>query len=113
MGSQVHPVNVQHGAEPQNGKPLTVRPMGDLQARYYIRLDVADNPGVLAQIAQVLGDGQISIAAVLQRDTNPETESAEIVICWQSVTAFEPRPGAAWQPATLFDPAIPVVGCIN
>jgi homoserine dehydrogenase len=35
---------------------------------------------VLAQIAQVLGDGQISIAAVLQRDTHPETESAEIVI---------------------------------
>ena len=32
------------------------------------------------QVAQVLGDGQISIAAVLQRDTNPETESAEIVI---------------------------------
>jgi len=59
---------------------LAVRPMGDLQARYYIRLDVADHPGVLAQIAKVLGDGQISIAAVLQKDTQPETESAEIVI---------------------------------
>ena len=45
-----------------------------------MRLDVSDHPGVLAQIAQVLGDGQISIAAVLQRDTHPETESAEIVI---------------------------------
>jgi homoserine dehydrogenase len=43
-------------------------------------LEVADHPGVLAQIAQILGDGQISIAAVLQRDTHPETESAEIVI---------------------------------
>ena len=43
-------------------------------------MEVADSPGVLAQIAQVLGDGQISIAAVLQRDTNPETQSAEIVI---------------------------------
>jgi homoserine dehydrogenase len=41
---------------------------------------VADHPGVLAQIAQILGDGQISIAAVLQRDTHPETDSAEIVI---------------------------------
>ena len=58
----------------------SVRPIGDLQARYYIRLEVADHPGVLAKIAQVLGDGQISIAAVLQRDTHPETESAEIVI---------------------------------
>ena len=63
-----------------NGSELRVRPMGDLRSRYYVRLEVADHPGVLAQIAQLLGDGQISIAAVLQRDTHPETESAEIVI---------------------------------
>jgi len=54
--------------------------MGDLRSRYYVRLEVADHPGVLARIAQLLGDGQISIADVLQRDTHPETESAEIVI---------------------------------
>ena len=76
MGSQPKSL----AAEYQNGVGLSVRPIGDLRARYYIRLDVADSPGVLAQIAQVLGDGQISIAAVLQRDTNPETASAEIVI---------------------------------
>ncbi len=67
-------------AEYHNGVVPSVRPIGDLQTRYYIRLDVADSPGVLAQIAHALGDEQISIAAVLQRDTNPETESAEIVI---------------------------------
>ena len=66
--------------EPHNGTELTVRPIGDLVSRYYVRLEVADHPGVLAQIAQILGDGQISIAAVLQRDTHPETDSAEIVI---------------------------------
>ena len=66
--------------EPHNGTELTVRPIGDLLSRYYVRLEVADHPGVLAQIAQILGDGQISIAAVLQRDTHPETDSAEIVI---------------------------------
>ena len=79
MGSQA-PTPAPDGMGPQNGTALAVRPIGDLQARYYIRLEVADHPGVLAQIAQVLGDGQISIAAVLQRDTHPETESAEIVI---------------------------------
>ena len=66
--------------EPHNGTELTVRPIGDLISRYYVRLEVADHPGVLAQISQILGDGQISIAAVLQRDTHPETDSAEIVI---------------------------------
>lgn len=80
MGSQSRPAGLQEWAGPGNGAALTVRPIGDLQARYYIRLDVADNPGVLAQIAQVLGDGEISIAAVLQRDTDAEAGSAEIVI---------------------------------
>ena len=80
MGSHAQPGAAQAGMETKNGTPLKVRPIGDLQVRYYIRLEVADTPGVLAQIAQVLGDGQISIAAVLQKDTNPETESAEIVI---------------------------------
>ena len=80
MGSQSRPPGSQEWAGSGNGAALTVRPIGDLQARYYIRLDVADNPGVLAQIAQVLGDGEISIAAVLQRDTDAEAGSAEIVI---------------------------------
>ena len=71
---------VQAIVDAKNGPLLRVRPIGDLQVRYYIRLEVADTPGVLAQIAQVLGDGQISIAVVLQRDTNPETQIAEIVI---------------------------------
>ena len=78
MGSHSPPLEV------RNGAALTVRPIGDLKVRYYIRLDVADHPGVLARIAQILGDGEISIAAVLQKDTQPETESAEIVITTHS-----------------------------
>jgi len=77
MGSQ--PINSVVGASITVAN-LSVRPMGDLQTRYYIRLDVADRPGVLAQIAKILGDGEISIAEVLQKDTQPETESAELVI---------------------------------
>ena len=80
MGSQSRSSGSQEWAGLENGAALTARPIGDLQTRYYIRLDVADNPGVLAQIAQVLGDGEISIAAVLQRDTDAEAGSAEIVI---------------------------------
>jgi len=93
MGSQSRPPGSQEWAGSGNGAALTVRPIGDLQARYYIRLDVADNPGVLAQIAQVLGDGEISIAAVLQRDTDAEAGSAEIVI------TTHPAKGASMQDA--------------
>ena len=59
---------------------LGVRSIDELRTRYYIRLNVADRAGVLAQIARVLGDQDISIASVLQKDADAETHSAEIVI---------------------------------
>ncbi len=37
-------------------------------SRYYIRFDVPDRPGVLASIARVLADFNISIASVLQKE---------------------------------------------
>lgn len=59
---------------------LGVRSIDALRTRYYIRLIVADRAGVLAQIARALGEEDISIASVLQKDADPETKSAEIVI---------------------------------
>ena len=61
-------------------KPLPVRSMDDLHTRYYIRLNVTDQAGVLAQISRILGDLGISIASVLQKDTFPQDQTAELVI---------------------------------
>lgn len=47
---------------------LPVRPMGQTPTRYHVSLDVADRPGVLAQIAQAFAVHDVSIAAVRQRD---------------------------------------------
>jgi homoserine dehydrogenase len=54
--------------------------MAEHQCRYYVRLTVRDQPGVLALIAGALGDMEISIAHVLQMDDDPELGSAELVI---------------------------------
>ncbi len=62
------------------GHPFPVKPIDDLETRYYIRLNVADQAGVLAQISKILGDRSISIASVLQKDTYPEEQRAELVI---------------------------------
>ena len=59
---------------------VSVRPMDALETRYYLRLSVADRPGVLAQIARVLGDLHISIASVIQKEADQVTQSAEIVL---------------------------------
>ena len=61
-------------------QPFPVQCIDDLETRYYIRLNVADQAGVLAQIAKILGDRSISIASVLQKDTFPEEQRAELVI---------------------------------
>ena len=58
----------------------SVRSIDDLECQYFLRLNIADRPGVLAQIARILGDQNISIASVLQKDANPEAQTAEIVI---------------------------------
>jgi len=55
-------------------------PMDELETRYYLRMSVADRPGVLAQIARVLGDHEISIASVLQKEVDETAQTAEIVI---------------------------------
>ncbi len=68
------------GGPRELSQELAVRPIDELHTRYYIRLEVADRAGVLAQIAKALGDCDISIASVLQKDAHVETQSAEIVI---------------------------------
>jgi homoserine dehydrogenase len=59
---------------------LVVEPMASLTTQYYIRVNVADQSGVLAQIATVLGGHDISIASVIQKDADPQAGTAEIVI---------------------------------
>jgi homoserine dehydrogenase len=59
---------------------LPVRPIEELETRYYVRLWVADQPGVLAQIAQTFGTHQISIASCIQKETDLAAGSAELVI---------------------------------
>jgi len=59
---------------------LKLRPIGEVVSRSYVRLWVADRPGVLAQIAHIFGNQTISIAACVQKETNSATQGAEIVI---------------------------------
>ncbi len=63
---------------------LPVRPMGEVQTRYHVSLDVTDRPGVLAQVAQVFAEHGVSIETVRQqvrpRPDGGEGERAALVI---------------------------------
>jgi homoserine dehydrogenase len=64
--------------KPESGKSL--KPMSEIETRYYLRLTAADRPGVLAQISRVFGDLSISIASAIQKEADSVTQTAEIVI---------------------------------
>ncbi len=57
-----------------------VKPMSQIETRYYLRMTVVDTAGVLAQIARVLGDHEISISSVIQKMADEVAKTAEIVI---------------------------------
>ena len=65
---------------PPDEAPTRIIPMDDLETRYYLRLTVADRPGVLAQIARVLGEAAISISSVIQKEADESAQTAELVI---------------------------------
>lgn len=62
----------------------TIRAMDDVKTGYYLRLLVYDRPGVFAQITRELGDAEISIASVIQKENvvvgDPPAEYAEVVL---------------------------------
>ncbi len=55
--------------------PCEIKPMDQVVTAYYLRFTVKDNPGVLAQIAGILGKYEISIESMIQ----PHRHEAEAV----------------------------------
>ncbi|MGV9554563.1 homoserine dehydrogenase [Streptomyces sp. NPDC003401] len=59
---------------------LPVSPMGDVVTRYHISLDVADKPGVLAQVATVFAEHGVSIDTVRQQGRQDGGGEASLVV---------------------------------
>lgn len=72
--------NVVPPASLKLSEDVRIRPMSDLETKYYLRLNVADRSGVLAQIAGVLGRLDISIASFIQKESDAAAQTAEIVL---------------------------------
>ncbi|ADI06917.1 homoserine dehydrogenase [Streptomyces bingchenggensis BCW-1] len=64
---------------------LPVSPMGDVITRYHISLDVADKPGVLAQVATVFSEHGVSIDTVRQQ--GKDGEASLVVVTHQASDA--------------------------
>jgi homoserine dehydrogenase len=57
---------------------IMLRPSTTVRSRFYLRLQVEDRPGVLAEVAHVLAQHDISISSVIQHEA-PEGHEGDIV----------------------------------
>ncbi|HUY04793.1 MAG TPA: homoserine dehydrogenase, partial [Rhodocyclaceae bacterium] len=80
-----------HTADPEQRVPhlafqpdavmdTTILPMAEVETRYYLRLAVSDQPGVLADITRILADRQISIEAMIQREPVADEQQTDIIM---------------------------------
>ena len=80
-----------HTADPEHRVPhlafqpdalsnLPILPMAEIETGYYLRLRVADKPGVLADITRILADQQISIDAMIQREPAEGEDQTDIIL---------------------------------
>jgi homoserine dehydrogenase len=85
---------------------LPVRDMGSLVTRYYIRLQVVDEPGVLASTSRVFADHGVSLASVMQPEV---ADGSEAELVYVTHTASE----AAVRESLTEIGALPVVRAVG
>ncbi len=84
-----HRIGGGHGPGESAYADLPILAMGQALTRYHISLDVADRPGVLAQVASAFADQQVSIETVRQQTvpgSTSDTGGASLVVVTHTAT---------------------------
>jgi len=66
--------------QPDQLSDIGILPMDEVVTSYYLRMRVADRPGVLADIARILADRGISIDAMVQKEPSEGEEQVDIIM---------------------------------
>ena len=59
--------------------------MDDVNSRYYLRVQVIDQPGVLAKVANLLSENKISISSLVQREGQSKNNVSLLIITHMTV----------------------------
>jgi homoserine dehydrogenase len=70
-----------------NASDIKLRPSSSVRSRFYVRLQVEDRPGVLAEVAHILAQEQISISSVIQHEAVEEQERESVPLIIMTHTA--------------------------
>jgi homoserine dehydrogenase len=66
--------------QPDALSSVPVLPMDEVFTSYYLRLRVADQTGVLADITRILADASISIDAMMQKESREDEQQTDIIV---------------------------------
>jgi homoserine dehydrogenase len=66
--------------QPDQLSDIPFLPIGDVVTSYYLRIRVLDRPGVLADIARILADREISIDAMIQKESPEGEDQTDIIL---------------------------------
>lgn len=66
--------------QPDQLVDLPILPMAEISSAYYLRLRALDKAGVLADVTRILGDRDISIDAMIQKEPQEGEDQADIII---------------------------------
>jgi homoserine dehydrogenase len=72
-------VSILNGDAPVHETREELPIVADVASSFYLHLEVADRPGVLAQIAQVLGDKEVSVKSVVQQGVGEDARLVMVV----------------------------------
>jgi homoserine dehydrogenase len=72
-------VSILAGDAPVNEVREELPLVADVTSSFYLHLEVADRPGVLAKIAQVLGENDVSVKSVVQRGIGDDARLVMVV----------------------------------
>ncbi|NBQ69061.1 MAG: homoserine dehydrogenase [Nitrosomonadaceae bacterium] len=83
--TRLHTADPMHRVPPLSFQPdllsdTPVIPMEEVETSYYLRIQVIDKPGVMAEITRIVADNNISISALLQKEASDESEQVSVIM---------------------------------
>ncbi len=65
---------------PKGGHLIELAEPEEIMSRYYVRLQVLDEPGVMAEVASLLAEHQVSLASVTQKEVAEGAKDASLIM---------------------------------
>ncbi|TDY03016.1 homoserine dehydrogenase [Thiohalophilus thiocyanatoxydans] len=66
--------------QPDAISDLPILDMEAVETAYYLRMQAEDKPGVLAEVTRILGDRDISIEAIIQKEPTEGSDKANVIL---------------------------------